>query len=144
MYRASLDHGCNQRACYERMFFSGSSRNHRLQGKATIERGKRCQPWFGVQRSICKEISESSSIKNTNDGLLRLVYLVCWVFSKVSGYNSSFPRKRESSIPPLNHSGIHGSKNSLPQISPVRILLLDQFQLPVPVPLLHLFFSANG
>ena len=54
------------------------------------------------------------------------------------------PAKAGIQYPPLNLSEIHGSKNSLPQISPVRILLLDQFQLPAPVPFLHLFFSANG
>ena len=44
--------------------------------------------------------------------------------------------------PALNPSGTPASKYPLPQISPVWILLLDQFQLPGPVPFFYLFFPA--
>ena len=86
------------------MFFSGSSRNHRPQGKATIERGKRCQPWFGVQRSSRKESFEASFIKNTNVGLLCLVYLVCFVCLVDLVHLVSFvqPNKRDRPDKPNN------------------------------------------
>src|SRR6266404_1396724 len=34
------------------------------------------------------------------------------------------------------------SNNPFPQVLPIRILFLDQLQLPRPVPLLHLFFPC--
>ena len=56
--------------------------------------------------------------------------------------NFVIPAKAGIQEPALNPSGAPASKNPLPQISPVRILLLDPFQLPDPVPLFYLLFPA--
>jgi len=62
----------------------------------------------------------------------------------------SFPQKREARIKipfkkyPSQKPARYLLKQVKIQISPIRVVLFNQFDFPIPIPLLNLFFSPNG